>query len=150
MLTFVHNYISYVLDIQVWINPSVPEDLDLVEEDDQFTHMFTLDDATGGEEILNVFKFDPEYEENEKKYGAIKAELLEEEEEGGKDSDSGSGDDDDSSSSDEEEEPAPTAGAGQLTQISGPISGPQGHLGPIKNSATSSRLFASYIRVKSE
>ena len=88
MLTFVHNYISYVLDIQVWINPSVPEDLDLVEEDDQFTHMFTLDDATGGEEILNVFKFDPEYEENEKKYGAIKAELLEEEEEGGKDSDS--------------------------------------------------------------
>merc|ERR1719320_2311454 len=35
----------------------------------------------GGEEILNVFKFDPEYEENEKKYGAIKAELLEEEEE---------------------------------------------------------------------
>lgn len=57
-------------------NPSVPEDLDLVEEDDQFTHMFTLDDATGGEEILNVFKFDPEYEENEKKYGAIKAELL--------------------------------------------------------------------------
>ena len=99
-------------------NPSVPEDLDLVEEDDQFTHMFTLDDATGGEEILNVFKFDPEYEENEKKYGAIKAELLEEEEEGGKDSDSGSGDDDDSSSSDEEEEPAPTAGAGQLTQIS--------------------------------
>ena len=118
MLIFVHNYISYVLDIQVWINPSVPEDLDLVEEDDQFTHMFTLDDATGGEEILNVFKFDPEYEENEKKYGAIKAELLEEEEEGGKDSDSGSGDDDDSSSSDEEEEPAPTAGAGQLTQIS--------------------------------
>ena len=118
MLTFVHNYISYVLDIQVWINPSVPEDLDLVEEDDQFTHMFTLDDATGGEEILNVFKFDPEYEENEKKYGAIKAELLEEEEEGGKDSDSGSGDDDDSSSSDEEEEAAPAAGAGQLTQIS--------------------------------
>ena len=118
MLTFVHNYISYVLDIQVWINPSVPEDLDLVEEDDQFTHMFTLDDATGGEEILNVFKFDPEYEENEKKYGAIKAELLEEEEEGGKDSDSGSGDDDDSSSSDEEEEAAPAAGAGQLIHIS--------------------------------
>ena len=93
-------------------NPSVPEDLDLVEEDDQFTHMFTLDDATGGEEILNVFKFDPEYEENEKKYGAIKAELLEEEEGGGKESDSGSGDDDDSSSSDEEEEAAPAAGAG--------------------------------------
>ena len=96
-------------------NPSVPEDLDLVEEDDQFTHMFTLDDATGGEEILNVFKFDPEYEENEKKYGAIKAELLEEEEEeGAKDSDSGSDDDDESSSSDDEEEAAPAATAGSF------------------------------------
>merc|ERR1719220_3144541 len=96
-------------------NPSIAEELDLGEEDDQFTHMFTLDDATGGEEILNVFKFDPEYEENEKKYGAIKAELLEEEEEaGGKESDSGRGDDDDSSSSDEEEEAAPAAGAGPI------------------------------------
>ena len=37
-------------------NPSVAEELDLVEEDDQFTHMITLDDATSGEEILNVFK----------------------------------------------------------------------------------------------
>ena len=37
-------------------NPSVAEELDLVEEEDQFTHMITLDDATSGEEILNVFK----------------------------------------------------------------------------------------------
>ena len=44
-----------------------PLQLDLVEEDDQFTHMITLEDATGGEEILNVFKCDPEYEENERK-----------------------------------------------------------------------------------
>ena len=96
-------------------NPSVPEELDLVEEDDQFTHMLMTDDVTGGEEILNVFKFDPEYEENEKKYGAIKAELLEEEEEeGAKDSDSGSDDDDESSSSDEEEEAAPAATAGNF------------------------------------
>ena len=40
--------------------------------------MMTVTDATGGEEILNVFKFDPEYTVNEEKYGAIKAELLEE------------------------------------------------------------------------
>ncbi len=26
-------------------NPSVPEELDLVEDDDQFTHMLTLDDV---------------------------------------------------------------------------------------------------------
>ena len=57
-------------------NPSVPEELDLVEEDDQFTHMLMTDDVTGGEEILNVFKFDPEYAANEEKYKSIKRELL--------------------------------------------------------------------------
>jgi hypothetical protein len=30
-------------------NPAVPEELDLVEEEDQFTHMITLDDATTGD-----------------------------------------------------------------------------------------------------
>ena len=34
-------------------NPSVPEELDLVEEDDQFTHMLTLDDATSGIIIIS-------------------------------------------------------------------------------------------------
>ena len=29
-------------------NPSVPEELDLVEEEDQFTHMITLDDVATG------------------------------------------------------------------------------------------------------
>ena len=39
-------------------NPSIAEELDLVEEDDQFTHMITLDDATGGEEVgFNYFSF---------------------------------------------------------------------------------------------
>ena len=32
-------------------NPSIAEELDLVEEDDQYTHMITLDDATGGDEV---------------------------------------------------------------------------------------------------
>merc|ERR1711892_1482941 len=80
-------------------NPSIPEELDLVEEDDQFTHMITLDEATGGDEILNVFKHDTDYVENENKYGAIKSELLEEDSGGSSGSGSGSGSD----SSDEEE-----------------------------------------------
>ena len=29
-------------------NPAIVEGLDLVEEDDQFTHMLSLDDATAG------------------------------------------------------------------------------------------------------
>jgi len=81
-------------------NPSVEEGLDLLEEEDQFTHMTTLDDATSGEEILNVFKLDTAYEENEEKYKAIKKELLDE----GSDSESGSGDSDSDSDSDSEEE----------------------------------------------
>ena len=67
------------------------EELDLVEEEDQFTHTIPLVDEEKrleGEEVLNVFKFDPNFEETEQKYEAIKTKLL--------------GDDDDSSSSDEE------------------------------------------------
>ncbi len=32
---------------------TVPKDLDLVEEEDQFTHLVTLDDATEGQDILS-------------------------------------------------------------------------------------------------
>lgn len=35
--------------------PSVEEDLDLVEEEDQFTHLLTLDEATDGQDILSKF-----------------------------------------------------------------------------------------------
>ena len=44
-----------------------------------------------GEEILNVFKHDPSFEENEEKYKAIKKELLDEDSDAsGSDADSGS------------------------------------------------------------
>jgi len=33
--------------------PSIPEDLDLVEEEDQFTHLITLDEVTEGQDILS-------------------------------------------------------------------------------------------------
>ncbi len=88
-------------------NPSVPEELDLVEDDDQFTHMLTLDDvkAQDGEEILNVFRHDPEYEDNEEKYKAIKKELLEQSDgDSSGDDKSGSGSDSDSDSEEEEED----------------------------------------------
>merc|ERR1719186_402558 len=96
-------------------NPSIPEELDLVEEDDQFTHMITLDDATGGEEILNVFKHDAEYVENEDKYGAIKAELLEED--SGDSSGSGSGSDSDSDSDEEAAKATPIVDATETNLI---------------------------------
>uniref|UniRef100_A0A8C8GQU3 Pre-mRNA-splicing factor CWC22 homolog n=1 Tax=Oncorhynchus tshawytscha TaxID=74940 RepID=A0A8C8GQU3_ONCTS len=55
-------------------HPIVPEGLDLVEEDDQFTHMLPLEDDYNQEDILNVFKMDPDFLENEEKYKAIKKE----------------------------------------------------------------------------
>ncbi|KAL4217272.1 pre-mRNA-splicing factor cwc22 [Mactra antiquata] len=74
--------------------PAIIEELDLVEDEDQFTHLLTLEDVVNGEEILNVFKADPNFEENEEKYKILKNEILGEgssdEEEGGSGSDSDS------------------------------------------------------------
>ena len=85
-------------------HPSVIEELDLVEEEDQITHMITLDEATASEDILNVFKFDPTFEENEEEYKKIKREILDEgssDESGESGSGSGSSE---SESEDEDEE----------------------------------------------
>merc|ERR1719167_2098229 len=96
--------IQYMIEVMFQVrkdgfkdNPSVVDELDLVEEEDQYTHMITLDEATSGEEILNVFKLDAKYEENEQKYMDIKKELLDEN--SGSDSDGGSGSGSDSSDS---------------------------------------------------
>ncbi|CAD1477251.1 unnamed protein product, partial [Heterotrigona itama] len=55
---------------------AVPEELDLVEEENQFTHLITLDEATDSQDILNVFKFDAEYVNNEDKYKQLSKEIL--------------------------------------------------------------------------
>lgn len=57
-------------------NPAIREELDLVEEEDQITHSIALDDEIDVEDGLNIFKFDPNWEENEEKYRRVKAEIL--------------------------------------------------------------------------
>ena len=57
-------------------NPAVKEELDLVEEEDQITHQISLDADLDVQDGLNVFKFDPQWEENEEAYGKLKAEIL--------------------------------------------------------------------------
>ncbi|KAK0180549.1 hypothetical protein PV327_002917 [Microctonus hyperodae] len=47
---------------------AIPKELDLVEEENQFTHLITLDEAIDSHDKLNVFKFDDKYAENEEKY----------------------------------------------------------------------------------
>jgi pre-mRNA-splicing factor CWC22 len=79
-------------------HPSIPESLDLVCEGDQFTHMLRLDqvDTKDGQELLNVYRLDPSYVENEAKYEQVKKSILDD------DSDAGSGDSGDEDDSDDE------------------------------------------------
>ncbi|XP_062972372.1 pre-mRNA-splicing factor CWC22 homolog [Elgaria multicarinata webbii] len=80
-------------------HPIIPDGLDLVEEEDQFTHMLPLEDEYNQEDVLNVFKMDPDFMENEEKYKALKKEILDE-----GDSDSETGQDGGSSEEEDEEE----------------------------------------------
>ncbi|RKP14639.1 hypothetical protein BJ684DRAFT_22488 [Piptocephalis cylindrospora] len=95
-------------------NPPIPEELDLVEEEDQETHTITLDDEDlEVKEGLGVFKYDPDFVKNEDQYNAIKRELLgeesdEEDASGGSEADSESSDGE--GSSDEEGEEGGRAG----------------------------------------
>ena len=88
----------------------------MVEEEDQYTHTIALIDEEkrlDGEEVLNVFKFDANFEENEKKYEAIKSKLLgdddsDSDDDGEKGSDdSSSGSDDESDANEDEDTSAP-------------------------------------------
>lgn len=81
-------------------HPVVKEELDLVEEEDQITHRTELDEEIDVVDGLNVFKFDPDWEEHEELYKKTKAEILGE---GGEDGSDEEDDDDDSSDDDDEE-----------------------------------------------
>ncbi|EIW85536.1 MIF4G-domain-containing protein [Coniophora puteana RWD-64-598 SS2] len=81
-------------------NPIVPEGLDLVEEEEQITHQIHLEEELQVQEGLNIFKFDPNYVENEEKYKSIKAEIL------GEDSDEDEESGVSEEESDEDEAPA--------------------------------------------
>lgn len=75
-------------------DPSIRSELDLVEEEDQITHRAELDSNIDVEDGLNIFKFDPEWEQNEAAYKRLRAEILGE----------GSDDEEDESSEEEEED----------------------------------------------
>ncbi|KAF5567795.1 CWC22-like protein [Fusarium phyllophilum] len=79
-------------------NPAVKEELDLVEEEDQITHRLELEGEIDVQDGLNIFKFDPEWEEHEEAYKKLKAEIL------GEGSDDEDGEDEYESSSEDEED----------------------------------------------
>jgi len=80
-------------------NPAVKEELDLVEEEAQIIHQIDLDDDINVQETLNIFKFDPEWEEREA-YRKLKSEILGE----GSDDEDAESDSDESSDCEEEEQ----------------------------------------------
>ncbi|KAK9887829.1 hypothetical protein WA026_000142 [Henosepilachna vigintioctopunctata] len=100
--------IQYMIEVMFQIrkdgfkdHEAVTEELDLVEEEDQFIHLVTLDDViqSNAEDILNVFKFDEKYEENEGKYKVLSKEILDD-----NDSESGSGSENDEDEDEEDDE----------------------------------------------
>ncbi|XP_078084633.1 pre-mRNA-splicing factor CWC22 homolog isoform X2 [Mustelus asterias] len=97
-------------------HPIIPEGLDLVEEEDQFTHMLPLEDEYNPEDVLNVFKMDSDFLDNEQKYKDLKREILDE---GSSDSASGDeeagGDDADDSDNDNDEDGDEEEGEKKLT-----------------------------------
>ncbi|XP_052757815.1 pre-mRNA-splicing factor CWC22 homolog [Galleria mellonella] len=97
--------VQYMIEVmfQVWKDgfkdhPALIEELELVPEEEQFTHLLMLDEATDSQDILNVFKFDDKYEENEQKYKTLSKEIL------GSDAESGEEDGSEESGSEESEE----------------------------------------------
>ncbi|KAK2583002.1 hypothetical protein KPH14_009047 [Odynerus spinipes] len=95
--------VQYMIEVMFQIrkdgfkdHPAVPEELDLVEEENQFTHLITLDEAIDSQDILNVFKFDSDYVANEDKYKQLSKEIL------GSDASDSEGSDEEEDSSDED------------------------------------------------
>ncbi|XP_019161808.1 PREDICTED: pre-mRNA-splicing factor CWC22 homolog isoform X2 [Ipomoea nil] len=60
--------------------PAVRPELDLVEQEDQLTHEISFQDTIDPEIALDIFKPDPNFVENEKKYEELKKAILGEEE----------------------------------------------------------------------
>ncbi|KAL2752492.1 hypothetical protein ACRALDRAFT_1011715, partial [Sodiomyces alcalophilus JCM 7366] len=81
-------------------NPPIKDELDLIEEEDQITHRIDLDGELDVQDGLNVFKYDPDWEEHEAAYQKLKAEILGE----GSDYEDDDDDDDDDSSDDDEDD----------------------------------------------
>ncbi|KAJ4893212.1 MIF4G domain-containing protein / MA3 domain-containing protein [Raphanus sativus] len=77
--------------------PAVRDKLDLVDSDEKVTHVISLFDESDPETSLDVYKPDPEFHQNEKKYEQLKRKILGEQEKEEVDDD----DDDDDNDDDE-------------------------------------------------
>ncbi|KAI4333634.1 hypothetical protein L6164_018415 [Bauhinia variegata] len=84
--------------------PAVRPELDLADQEDQLTHEISLDEEIDPEISLDIFKPDPIFLENEKRYEELKKTMLGEESEDEEHSDAESDSDSDDDEDDEEAE----------------------------------------------
>ncbi|XP_073140817.1 uncharacterized protein [Henckelia pumila] len=84
--------------------PAIRPELDLVENEDQLTHEISLLDEIDPEIALDIFKPDPQFPENEKRYEDLKKQILGEESEDEDNSNAADSDDDDNDDDEESEE----------------------------------------------
>ncbi|KAI4367489.1 hypothetical protein MLD38_023222 [Melastoma candidum] len=84
--------------------PAVRPELDLVEQEEQLTHEISLEDKIDPEISLDIFKPDPQFLENEKRYEELKKTILGDESEEEEDSEAGSEEGSDEESDEEDEE----------------------------------------------
>eukprot|EP01032_Pedospumella_encystans_P024804 gene24804-28035_t len=101
--------------------PAIPKELDLVEREDQITFEIGMDDDIDKEEMLDIFRVDPDFEENERLWEQIKKEILgddEDEEDGADGDDEGEGSDNGEEHGNNGQGGAMTvAGAGQVIDL---------------------------------
>ncbi|VAH68277.1 unnamed protein product [Triticum turgidum subsp. durum] len=84
--------------------PAIRPELDLVEQEDQFTHDMSLETELDPETNLNVFRVNPNFAEDEKAYENLKKSILGEDDEEEEGSDDASDGEDEEESDDEEDE----------------------------------------------
>ncbi|XXG50488.1 hypothetical protein AAC387_Pa02g4489 [Persea americana] len=84
--------------------PAVRPELDLVEQEDQFTHELSLEDEIDQEIGLDIFKPDPQFLEHEKAYEDLKKDILGDEPSSEEEGSGAASDSEDDEDSDEEEE----------------------------------------------
>jgi pre-mRNA-splicing factor CWC22 len=83
---------------KIEIGVEIPDELDLVEDDDCIIHDFSLNDKFQGENELDVFKFDEQYQVNNEKYNTLMKGILGSDFEGESDEEEGEEDEDDHNS----------------------------------------------------
>lgn len=85
-------------------HPAVRPELDLVDPEDQLTHEMSLEDEIDPEIGLDIFRQDPNFMENERRYEELKKSILGDESEDEDGSDAGSDDDDEDDEEEDEDE----------------------------------------------